>query len=157
MLATIEKQLTGYTVTYERHFEHPLQNVWNMLTDNNNLALWFDELRVVELSQGGYLNFNMGDGTFIKMEITAYQKYAILEFTWGEDLVRFELSEEEKGCKLVLIEELTKITEHTPKDLAGWHVCLDVIDLLLNQREIDNRMKKWKYWFEKYKEALKAL
>ena len=58
---------------------------------------------------------------------------------WGEDRVRFEYPEAE-GCRLVLIETITKITDHTPKDIAGWDVCLDAIEALLDGRT-QNRAK----------------
>ena len=45
-----------------------------------------------------------------------------------------------------VIEKLTKIKDHTPKDLAGWHACLDVIHALLDGRSTDFRQKEWKKW-----------
>jgi hypothetical protein len=51
---------------------------------------------------------------------------------------------------LLLIEKITKITSHTPKDLAGWHVCLDVIEALLDDRTLESREVEWKAWFDKY-------
>ncbi|WP_026905924.1 SRPBCC family protein [Paucisalibacillus globulus] len=155
MLAKIEKQSNGYIVTYNRQLEQPQKVVWEMLTNNDKLSLWFNELRIIEHNQGGgYLNFDMGDGTYEKMDITDYQEYNVLEFTWGDDLVRFELIDQGNRCNLLLIEKVTKLTEHTPKDLAGWHVCLDVIAMILDKKEVENRMDSWKYWFEKYNEAL---
>ena len=46
--------------------------------------------------------------------------------------MRFELFSTEKGSLLVLVETLQNLTEHTPKDLAGWHICLDMLKDLLN-------------------------
>jgi hypothetical protein len=82
---------------------------------------------------------------------------SILEYTWAEDLVRFELNPEIDGCKLVLNEKLTKITDHTPRDLAGWHVCLDVINALLDGQTIESRKDEWQKWYEKYSEAIEKI
>ena len=153
MLAVIQKVENGYTARCERQFSHSLENVWSMLTDNDKLPQWFPELRVEVLREGGMIKFDMQDGTFIDMEILELQMYSVLEYTWGEDIVRFELSSEPDGCKLVLIEKLTKITSHTSRDLAGWHVCLDVIHALLDGRTTDFRQDEWTKWYEKYKEA----
>jgi uncharacterized protein YndB with AHSA1/START domain len=157
MQAKIEKHGNEYLVTYERHLEHSIEDVWAMLTDNKKLALWFDELRVARLGKGGYLNFDMGDGTFQRMDITDFKEYHILEFTWDENLVRFELTPESNHCNLVFTETITELTTHTPKDLAGWHVCLDVIGMLLDKKEVNDRMENWKYWFEIYTKAIESL
>ncbi|WP_055743654.1 SRPBCC family protein [Brevibacillus choshinensis] len=68
----------------------------------------------------------------------------------GEDRVRFELYSESDGCRLVLFEKINKMTGDTPKDLAGWHVCLDVIKALLDDRIVDSREKEWEKWYKEY-------
>ncbi|MNJ63403.1 hypothetical protein D3C77_593010 [compost metagenome] len=99
----------------------------------------------------------MQDGTFEELEITELKLYSILEYTWGEDLVRFELEPEPGGCRLLLIEKLQQITDHTPKDLAGWHVCLDVIQKLMDGAAMEPREQEWKGWYEKYVQLMKEL
>lgn len=154
MLAVIQKVENGYTARFERQLTHSVETVWSMLTDNEKLFHWFSELRVEDLREGGMIKFDMQDGTFIDMEVLELRIYSVLEYTWGEDIVRFELYSEPVGCRLVLIEKLSKITDHTSKDLAGWHVCLDVIHALLDGRTTDFRQAEWKKWYEKYKEAV---
>lgn len=151
MIAKIDQFATIYKATFERNLRHSVATVWEMLTNNEKLALWFDELRVGKLGKDGYFKFDLGDGTYETMDFIDYREKSILEFTWGTDFVRFELYEETTGCKLVLIEKIAEITDHTPKDLAGWHVCLDVIIAILDNEKIEDRMKNWKYWYEQYK------
>ncbi|MGG1679849.1 SRPBCC family protein [Neobacillus sp. NRS-1170] len=157
MLAEIKKDGNGYIANFERHLNHSVEDVWSYLTDNDKLPKWFPELRVDELREGGVIKFNMGDGTFIEMKITELKMQSILEYTWAEDLVRFELYPENEGCKLVLNEKLTKITAHTPRDLAGWHVCLDVIHALLDGRTIESRKDEWQKWYDKYSESVEKI
>ncbi|WP_042145206.1 SRPBCC family protein [Paucisalibacillus sp. EB02] len=157
MLANIKKESNEYVVTYVRLLDHPLKDVWEMITYNDKLSLWFNELHVVKLGLDGYLRFDMGDGTYERMDITDFEENAVLEYTWGEDLVRFELTDLGTSTKLVLIEKVSKLTDHTPKDLAGWHVCLDVIAAILDKIEVENRIDNWKYWFEEYREQLKSV
>ncbi|WP_336775853.1 SRPBCC family protein [Paenibacillus sp. MMO-58] len=159
MLAAIAKEGTGYTVTFERRLNHSKEDVWSYFTDNEKLPKWFSELRVEDLREGGHLSFNMGDGSYETMAITAYEPQAVLAFTWGEDMaVRFEFRGEDGGCRLVLIESIYKPSEHTPKDLAGWHVCLDVIVSLLDSGQpLADRKAHWQHWYAKYAEALQQL
>lgn len=153
MIAKIEKKQRGYIARFERHVEHSVGEVWSWLTENEKLAQWFNELRVGELCEGGFMKFEMPDGTFEDLEITELKKHAVFEFSWWVDSVRFELTPVSNGCKLVLIERIENITDHTTKDLAGWHVCLDVIVALMDGRTIA-RMEEWKKWYEEYKQVI---
>jgi uncharacterized protein YndB with AHSA1/START domain len=149
MIARIEKKEKNYLAIYERHLKHPVEEVWSYLTNNEKLPKWFSELRVDELREGGVIKFDMGDGTYDELSILDLKINSILEFSWWEDTVRFELAEEPGGCFLQLIEKIHTITDHTPRDLAGWHVCLDVIEALLDGTT-KTREEEWKIWYEKY-------
>ncbi|MBW7455348.1 SRPBCC family protein [Paenibacillus sepulcri] len=154
MLAVIQQTEYGYTARYERRLKHSAQKVWSYLTENEKLAKWFSELSVEDLRAGGIIKFDMQDGTFEEMSILELKMHSVLEYTWGEDRVRFELYPEADGCRLVMIEKINKLTDHTPRDLAGWHVCLDVIEALLEGQTIENRQDYWKTWYEKYAAAI---
>jgi uncharacterized protein YndB with AHSA1/START domain len=154
LLAVVQKVENGYTAHFERCFKHSVEKAWSMLTENEKLSQWFAELRIDNLREGGMIKFDMQDGSFEEMEILELKMYSVLEYTWGEDIVRFELYPEPEGCRLVLIEKIKEITNHTPRDLAGWHVCLDVIHALLDGRTIESREEEWKKWYEEYVRAI---
>lgn len=154
MIADIRQADEGYIARFERRLKHPIQEVWSWLTENDKLAEWFPELRIDDLREGGAVIFDMQDGTFEELRIIELQLGSILEYVWGEDLVRFELYPESEGCHLVFIEKLHQITDHTPKDLAGWHVCLDVIQKLMDGQTVEARHEEWKIWYEKYTQML---
>lgn len=156
MLAVIKKVHNGHVATYERHFPHPVADVWAMLVVNEKLAQWFAELSIEDLRKDGLIKFDMQDGTYETMSILELEPEAVLAFTWGNDEVRFELSAAEAGCKLIFTEILYSITEHTPKDLAGWHVCLDVIALLLNGQMMEARREQWEKVYPEYVKLVEA-
>lgn len=153
MIASIEKTGEKYVARFERNLDHSAKEVWAWLTENEKLSQWFPELRVGELREGGYMTFNMPDGSVEKLQITDFVNRSLLEFSWWEDNVRFELNPRANGCTLTLMETINMITDHTPKDLAGWHVCLDMIGALLDGKSID-RMTEWKKWYEEYVQAI---
>ncbi|MFE8697479.1 SRPBCC family protein [Cytobacillus sp. FJAT-53684] len=157
MLALLKKEKNGYTAIFDRFLNHSVEQVWAMLTENEKLSTWFSELKIEELREGGLIKFDMGDGSFEKMEISEVKSYSVLEYTWGNDRVRFELEEAREGCRLILIEKIKEITNHTPKDLAGWHVCLDVIDQLLNGQSNSFRKEEWGKWYEQYIKVVEAV
>lgn len=157
MLAVVQQDEFGTSVRFERRLKHSVEKVWSYLTDNEKLTQWFSELKVEDLRLGGRMTFDMQDGNFEEMEITNYRELSVLEYTWGEDRVRFELYPEAEGCRLVLIEKITKITDHTPKDIAGWDVCLDVIEALLEGRTMESRKDVWSAKYEQYVQQFEAL
>lgn len=64
--------------------------------------------------------------------------------------VRFELFPKCDGCLLVLKEYIPILSDHTSKDLAGWHVCLDMFSTLLDGQHMDFPKSEWEKWHEKY-------
>ncbi|MBO9605226.1 MAG: SRPBCC family protein [Paenibacillaceae bacterium] len=146
----------GCTARFDRVVAHPAAEVWAYLTEDGKLQRWFPELSVAELREGGSIRFDMGDGTFEEMRITELEPSAVLAYTWADDHVRFELKPVPGGCRLTLLETIRRITPHTPKDLAGWDVCLDAVQALLDGRTMD-RKSEWELRYEKYKQAIDAL
>ena len=157
MLAHIEKVENGYRARFERHLHHSIEEVWSWLTENDKLAKWFLELSVEDLREGGIIKFDLQNGSFEEMKILELNMYSVLEYTWGEDTVRFELNSKSDGCQLVLIEKIKKVTDHTPRDLAGWHVCLEVIQALMDGKTFDSRPEEWTKWYEKYVQAFEGI
>ncbi|MDF2725057.1 MAG: activator of Hsp90 ATPase 1 family protein [Paenibacillus sp.] len=157
MLAEIQQSHGHYAARFERRLRHSVDEVWAYLTENDKLERWFSELRVDDLREGGVIKFDMRDGTFEDMLIITLAPRSVMEFTWADDRVRFELEPESGGCRLTMIETLNRITAHTPKDLAGWHVCLDVIAALLDGKTVDSRKQQWEAWHGKYVELMERL
>lgn len=156
MLAEIIQKDRGYEARFERTLPFDSGQVWAMLTDNEKLNQWFLELEIADLRNGGSLTFDMGDGNAVSLEIVDFEEGEVLAFKWWDDEVRFELSAENQQTTLKLIESIRKITPQTAKDLAGWHVCLDVIKSLLKGEEID-RHAEWEKEYTEYKRLLDSI
>ncbi|CAH2465908.1 MULTISPECIES: SRPBCC family protein [Bacillus cereus group] len=151
MIAIIEKQNNEYLVQFDRHLPFTIEEVWSVLTDNNKLKKWMSNLQIEDLKTGGIIKFDMMDGTFINIDILECQMNSVLEFTWDKDRVRFEIHKKEKGSLLLFKEFIHELTDHTPKDIAGWHICLDLFSSVLEGEEKEFSKDEWKYWFDKYK------
>ncbi|MFC7392735.1 SRPBCC family protein [Scopulibacillus cellulosilyticus] len=159
MLAVIEKAERGYIARFERPLHHSAEEVWAALTENDKLAKWMPNLQVTDLRKGGTIKFNMNDGTgaFFDIKITDFEQYSVLEYEWGEGRVRFELYAEPDGCLLVLKEFINSLNDHTSKDLAGWHVCLDMLRALMDGRPMDFPKEDWENWYEQYRAAVNEI
>lgn len=156
MRAEIVRKEQGFEATFIRELKQDRETVWSMLTENDKLKQWFSELTLADLKKGGRLVYDTEDGTQENMIITEFKEGQMMEFEWGEDLVRFELSQRNGDTELRLVETIRKVTDHTPKDLAGWHVCLDTMEAVLNDQEL-RREKEWDYWYPEYKRLVESM
>ncbi|MCU5655573.1 uncharacterized protein YndB with AHSA1/START domain [Bacillus mycoides] len=157
MLAQIEKQADGYIIKFERQFPNTIEEVWSVLTENSKLKKWMSNLQIENLKTGGIIKFDMMDGSFLNIDILECQLNSVLEFTWDKDRVRFEIHKEENGSLLLLKEYIHELTDHTPKDIAGWHICLDLFSSVLEEEEKEFSKNEWQQWFEKYKDKIQEV
>ncbi|MEV5833980.1 SRPBCC domain-containing protein [Nocardia sp. NPDC052112] len=63
-------------------------------------------------------------------EIAVADQPTLLEFTWGSDVLRWELTDNTAGTRLRLTHQLSD-RAMAAMMAAGWHICLDVAALLL--------------------------
>ena len=87
------------TVRYVRDYPHPVRLVWRALIDPKEISVWWLDCLKLEGRAGGRYSFNGGGGQILKGRITAFEPERLIEFS---GLTRFELSEREDGCRLVL-------------------------------------------------------
>lgn len=152
MIAEIRKLTDGYIVKFERQFPYTAEEVWSVLTENSKLKKWMSNLQIESLNTGGIIKFDMMDGSSINIDILECQLNSVLEFTWDKDRVRFEIHKEENGTLLLLKEYIHELTDHTPRDVAGWHICLNLFSCVLEGEEKEFSKDEWQQWFEIYKD-----
>ena len=153
MLAKIYKSEAGYIAEYDRYFDVPTEKVWPLLISNEKFKFWMEHLEITDLRKGGNINFhyNDGSGNLEKIKITDYVDDKALQFEWGEDTVRVEIIPENSGTLLVMKQFLTNLTDHTPKDLAGWHVCLLRFNDVVTGESTFLPEDEWEKWYVEYK------
>ncbi|QWI22152.1 SRPBCC family protein [Bacillus mycoides] len=151
MLAEIEKQIDGYIIKFERQFPNTIEEVWSVLTENSKLKKWMSNLQIENLKTGGIIKFDMMDGSFLNIDILECQLNSVLEFTCDKDRVRFEIHKEKNGALLLLKEYIHELTDHTPNDIAGLHICFALFSSVLEGEEKVFSKDEWEYWFDNYK------
>ena len=156
MLATITKNEKGLLARYTRQLPFSVDRVWAALTQNEQLEYWMPNLQVEDLREGGSItfNFNDGSGKTFDMKILKFEHLNVIQYEWGEGWARFELLSDDNGCLLHFIDYIPIITEHAPKDLAGWHVCLECLYDLLEGKPKDLDMNDWEKWYGEYKKCV---
>ncbi len=117
------------TIRLERHLVDPPTTVWAALTEREQLRRWFPCDVVVEGGEwivGQSLTFQFPPEVIdltlhgVVLDVVETQRLA---FTWGDEVLRFELSPEGSGTRLVLFNELDR--PHAARNAAGWDDCLD--------------------------------
>jgi uncharacterized protein YndB with AHSA1/START domain len=123
-----------WTLVFVRRLRHPPDKVWDALTDPELVRNWAPYTADRNLSTVGDATLTMVDGdTAEDMPCTVLraERPELLEYTWADDVVRWELSETESGTRLILRHTVDG-RDLVPKVAAGWHLCLDVAELLLD-------------------------
>lgn len=146
----------GLTVEFIVDMKASIERVWQMITENDQLALWFPELAFESLKPGGVLRFNYTDGGHEEMMVLDVEEPHYLSYTWDLNTVTFELTsnEENTETELKFTEWLSEINDHTPKDVAGWLICLQVIASIINEVPFEDRETKFHEVYPQVKEML---
>ncbi|TWD84232.1 uncharacterized protein YndB with AHSA1/START domain [Kribbella amoyensis] len=126
----------------ERSLRHPREKVWRALTDPAELVHWFPATMELDLRLDGRIAFTFpgGEDDFVEDPdnagvIRAYDPPRLLEFTWGDEIQRWELAPTADGCVLTLT---ATYDDHagSASFTSGWTLCLDALDKLLGGNEV---------------------
>ena len=131
---------------FERRLKHPVEKVWKAITDPAELAHWFPQ-RVEGATSvdgeifvpGARLRFPFDEKVVMDGEVVPDFEGEVLEvdpprvlaYTWGEDVLRFELTPDGAGCLLVFTDTIVDRGK-AARDGSGWHVCLDGLEARLD-------------------------
>ncbi len=141
-------------VRLERLLVDPPPIVWQALTDRARLGDWFPSDVEVEGGrwvEGAAIRFVFPPEVIemtLEGRVVEVDEPHVLSFYWGDDLLRFELSESGTGTRLVVIDELPG--SWAARNAAGWDECLDRLAGLEDG-------PGWKPRFEAYAAAFEPL
>ena len=121
------------------------------------LKQWFPADVEGEWKVGSALRFTFlhgeGDGLpeeELRGEVLAVEPPRLLEYRWGQHVLRCELIAEGDGCRL-LFSESFEDASWGARNAAGWEMCLDNLELLLRGAAIAKfAVEIWKRKFDHY-------
>ena len=151
-----------WTLLFVRDLRHPREKVWAALTEPAQLSEWSPYITDRNLGTAGHATLTMIDGDTtedLPATVTRADAPTLLEYVLGSDLVRWELAATEFGTRLTL-RHTVEGRDWVPKVAAGWHLCLDVAELLLDGRPIgpirgnEARNYRWDELNQAYAEKL---
>ncbi|MDQ1422853.1 MAG: hypothetical protein QOD72_351 [Acidimicrobiaceae bacterium] len=127
-----------WTLTFIRILRHPREKVWAALTDPDRLAKWAPYTADRNLGRTGDAILTMLGGESAQglgATVTRAEAPTLLEYTWGEDRLRWKLDAVDAGTRLTL-HHTVQGQEWLSKVAAGWHLCLIVAEYLLDGHPI---------------------
>jgi uncharacterized protein YndB with AHSA1/START domain len=135
--AEIRKNGESWTLVLVRELRHPPEKVWRALTDPEHLREWapFDADRSlasvgpVKLATVGAPNAMVSESTVKRAEAPR-----LLEYAWGDQEMRWELEPAGGGTRLTLWHNIDR--RFIAMGAAGWHVCFDVLERMLDGEPI---------------------
>jgi len=154
MDARFTKDGSQFTLTLERRLAHPPEKVWRALTERDLLKQWFPCDVEGEWSVGAPLRFHFlhGEGEGLsddemRGEVLKAEPVRLLEFRWGQHRIRCELAAAGDGCNLLFSETIDDASMGA-RDAAGWELCLENLDTLLQGGAIAKFA--WDVWNPKF-------
>ncbi|MCZ7436078.1 SRPBCC family protein [Micromonospora sp. WMMC241] len=117
-----------------RELRHPPEKVWAALTDPGQLAQWAPFLADRDLGRPGEAMLSTVDGDRTHpapATVLRADRPIVLEHTWGDGLLRWDLDRTGAGTTLTLRHRIDR-PDLAPMVAAGWHLCLDVAGHLLD-------------------------
>jgi uncharacterized protein YndB with AHSA1/START domain len=130
MNGVLESAGARWRLRFTRRLKHSPQAVWRAIVEPQQRDAWFPQRIEGEFRVGAPLKFVSEYGDF-DGEVLAYEPPRLVEFSWGTDTIRLEVSAEGEGSLLTLLDTFD---EHgkAARDAAGWHVCLDALERKLD-------------------------
>jgi len=136
--ARIEKEGETWTLVLVRQLHHSPAKVWKALTDPVHLREWapFDADRSLGATGASVRLTTVGtpEPQISETIVTRAEAPRVLEYSWGGKELRWELEAHDDGTRLTLWHNIDR--GYISWGAAGWHICFDVMDRLLDGRPI---------------------
>lgn len=137
MTETLSTENGRTVLRMQRELRHPVERVWRAITEPGELRGWFPAAVEVDLRLDGPITFTFEDEPDAPVDdqssgvIRAYEPPRLLEYTWGDEVLRWELVPAAGGCTL----HLTATFDDRPGSASftsGWILSFDALEGVLS-------------------------
>jgi uncharacterized protein YndB with AHSA1/START domain len=148
---------------FERRYRHSPERVWRAITEPSEMAQWFPSNVEGDRVVGAELTFvddaqraaaiesgepTRVEGPMFHGRVITFDPPNVFAFTWGAEVLRFELLPD--GNETVLV--FTQLLSHqsvAARNGAGWHACLGALDGLLGAA-VSEAEPDWRRVYQDY-------
>jgi len=137
-MAHVEKDGEKWTLVLVKNLRHSPEKVWQALTDPAQLREWAPFDADGSLSAPGntvkLTTVGAPGPRITETIVTRAEAPRLLEYTWGDFDMRWELEAVGGGTRLTLWTNIDR--RFMAMGAAGWHICFDVLDRLLDGQPV---------------------
>ncbi|MCD9874512.1 SRPBCC family protein [Streptomyces guryensis] len=145
-------------VRFSRTYDHPIERVWQFVTDAEELAHWFPSRAEIDPRPGGTITFsgdpNMPEATG---RVLGLDEPRHLSFEWGGDELHFDLEALGGRRTRFTLTNVLQAADTAARNGAGWEVCLAALDTKARGERSAGphagASAAWKEFYEGYVEA----
>ena len=136
--ATLNDRAEGAELRFERRLEHAPEKVFRAISDPDELRHWFPAAMEAELRPGAPVRFTFEGGDDAPGgEILEVDPPRLLVYSWGDDVLRWEIEPADGGSRLVFTHTLAPGGASgglpgTARNAAGWDMCLAALHARLD-------------------------
>jgi uncharacterized protein YndB with AHSA1/START domain len=119
---------------FERRLAHAPEKVFRAISDPAELRHWFPATMETELRAGAPIRFMFEEQEIDAPggEVLELDPPKLLVYTWGDDVLRWEIVPEGDGCRLFFSQTIagggiSGGRPGTARNAAGWDVCLGAL------------------------------
>lgn len=161
--ADVHQDGARHFLVIERRLPHSSSKVWRALTEREFLRQWFpaDVHGVWEVGAPLRFEFLHGEDKGLsdeelRGEVLQVEPERLLEFSWGEGIIRCELEPDGEGTRLRL-SELMPDASWGARNAAGWEMCLENLDSVIQGVTVAKfAWDAWRPRFERYRKKFEA-
>lgn len=117
----------------EHRCAHPVELVWQAITDSAQISTWFGFPVELDPVPGGRFAITFSPELVEEGRIRAIEPPTLLVYTGNDDVYCWELADDAGGCRITLTNTLGD-PDHAPYSAAGFHRALWALDDLISQR-----------------------
>jgi uncharacterized protein YndB with AHSA1/START domain len=151
MLGSLHPTADGkYVLRFELHLAQSREIVWHALTQPEPRSCWFPARVEFEPRAGAPLRFKPTKVQIEKFGIPADQvgtgevlqanPPALLEYSWGDEVLRWELTEDPSGGTTLVFANTIIDASDAPAIAAAWHAGLEIVKSQLDGTKPESSM-----------------
>ena len=131
-VAQVRKDGENWTLVLVKQLRHAPERVWHALTDPAQLREWapFDADGSLAKAGTTVKLTTVGAPMVSAATVTRADAPRLLVYNWGDHEMRWELQPLAGGTHLTLWTNIDR--RYISMGAAGWHICFDVLDHLLD-------------------------
>ena len=152
--ASIERNLAEFvdrtTMRHTRWYPHPVERVWEAITDGAQASVWHGWPVSIDLRVGGHCVFGPAHDPFWESDIVVLEPPHVIEFSHPNEqdggAIRYELAAEDDGCRMTFTQWFRPDAEDpwNAGFVGGFHAMFDIIGWMLDGEPIEPDPARWR-------------